>query len=70
MAPAITRLLQPCELEYRLRHHRVVVVASPCSGHGFKFSNIIGQVCADLALTGETDFDIDFLRLNRFRAAA
>ena len=43
-----------------------VVLASPCSGHGFKFSNIVGLICADLALTGRTDFDIDFLAPARF----
>ena len=47
-----------------------VVIASPCSGHGFKFSNIIGSIAADLALTGTTSFDIDFLSLGRFQAAA
>ncbi len=26
-----------------------VIVASPCSGHGFKFSCLIGRVLADLA---------------------
>jgi sarcosine oxidase len=35
-----------------------VIVASPCSGHGFKFSCLIGRVLADLAATGETDVDI------------
>jgi sarcosine oxidase len=43
-----------------------IVIASPCSGHGFKFSNVIGRICADLALDGRTSFDIDFLSLNRF----
>ncbi|HUE45466.1 MAG TPA: N-methyl-L-tryptophan oxidase, partial [Aestuariivirgaceae bacterium] len=43
-----------------------VVIASPCSGHGFKFSNVIGEICADLALDGTTSFDIDFLSLGRF----
>jgi sarcosine oxidase len=43
-----------------------VVIASPCSGHGFKFSNVIGQICADLVLEGTTSFDIDFLSLDRF----
>ncbi|MEP7158817.1 MAG: N-methyl-L-tryptophan oxidase, partial [Chloroflexota bacterium] len=42
-----------------------VVIASPCSGHGFKFSNVIGRVCADLALDGQTSFDIDFLSIRR-----
>jgi len=46
-----------------------VVIASPCSGHGFKFSSIIGSMVADLALEGRTSFDIDFLSINRFRAS-
>jgi sarcosine oxidase len=32
-----------------------VIVASPCSGHGFKFSCLIGRVLADLATTGSTE---------------
>lgn len=47
-----------------------VVIASPCSGHGFKFSNIVGRINADLALDGRTDFDIDFLSLRRFTPSA
>jgi sarcosine oxidase len=47
-----------------------VVIASPCSGHGFKFSNVVGVICADLALTGHTDFDIDFLSPARFARGA
>jgi len=43
-----------------------VVIASPCSGHGFKFSNIVGRICAELALDGQTDFDIGFLSPTRF----
>lgn len=43
-----------------------VVVLSPCSGHGFKFSAIIGSIAADLAVDGRTDFDIDFMSLRRF----
>jgi sarcosine oxidase len=43
-----------------------VVIASPCSGHGFKFSNIVGQICADLALDGTTQFDLGFLAPERF----
>jgi sarcosine oxidase len=43
-----------------------VVVASPCSGHGFKVSNVIGSIVADLALTGRTGFEIGFLSIGRF----
>lgn len=42
-----------------------VIVASACSGHGFKFAPVIGEVLADLA-TGKTPrFDLDFFRLSR-----
>jgi sarcosine oxidase len=43
-----------------------VIIASPCSGHGFKFSNVIGSIVADLALDGGTTFDIAFLSVKRF----
>ncbi|MBX6313074.1 MAG: N-methyl-L-tryptophan oxidase [Isosphaeraceae bacterium] len=39
-----------------------VLVASPCSGHGFKFSCLIGRLLADLATTGRTDIPIDAWR--------
>lgn len=45
-----------------------VIVASPCSGHGFKFSSVIGEITADLAETGETRHDISLFRLSRFSA--
>jgi sarcosine oxidase len=40
-----------------------LVVASPCSGHGFKFTPLIGEVLADL-VTGEAPE----IPLERFRA--
>jgi sarcosine oxidase len=43
-----------------------VVVASPCSGHGFKFCSVVGEITADLAETGETRHDIGLFRLGRF----
>ena len=46
--------------------HPQVVVASPCSGHGFKFASVIGEILADLAQSGETPHDIELLRLSRF----
>lgn len=42
-----------------------VVVASPCSGHGFKFASVIGEIVADLALDGQTRHDIGSHRLGR-----
>jgi glycine/D-amino acid oxidase-like deaminating enzyme len=43
-----------------------VVVASVCSGHGFKFAPVVGEILADLAESGETTHPIDFLRYDRF----
>jgi len=43
-----------------------VIVASPCSGHGFKFAPVIGEVLADLATTGTTRHDISWFSLRRF----
>jgi sarcosine oxidase len=45
-----------------------IVLASPCSGHGFKFASIIGEILADLALTGTTDKPIDRFSPARFGA--
>jgi monomeric sarcosine oxidase len=42
-----------------------VIVAAGFSGHGFKFTSVIGEVLAELALTGQTNAPIDFLRWNR-----
>jgi sarcosine oxidase len=44
-----------------------IVVASPCSGHGFKFAPVIGEILADLAIEGTTGHDISRFRLTRFR---
>jgi sarcosine oxidase len=45
--------------------HPQVILASPCSGHGYKFCSVIGEVLADLAIDGRTRHDIGFLRLDR-----
>jgi sarcosine oxidase len=44
-----------------------VIVASPCSGHGFKFAPVIGEILADLAITGATPHDITRFGLGRLR---
>ena len=43
-----------------------IIVASPCSGHGFKFAPVIGEILADLAVAGATRHDISRFRLARF----
>src|SRR6201993_971035 len=46
--------------------HKQVVLASPCSGHGYKFCSVVGEILTDLATgDGSTRHDIGFLRLAR-----
>jgi sarcosine oxidase len=47
------------------RVHPHIVVGSPCSGHGFKFSPVIGEILAELATDGTTRHDITPFRLDR-----
>lgn len=44
-----------------------VVIASACSGHGFKFATAIGEALADLATTGQTRHPIGMFRPDRLR---
>lgn len=46
-----------------------VLFASCCSGHGFKFASVIGEILADLATKGESAFDLSPFSLARFRQA-
>ena len=50
--------------------HASVIVASPCSGHGFKFSSAIGEVLADMATGDRVAFDTSLFSLARFTAGA
>lgn len=46
--------------------HDNVVLASPCSGHGYKFASVMGEVIADLATgNGTTAHDIDLFKVDR-----
>ena len=42
-----------------------VTYASACSGHGFKFGSVMGEILADLATTGRSSLDIGFLSASR-----
>ena len=46
-----------------------IVFAAGLSGHGFKFTPVLGRVLADLAIDGKTSLPIDFLSLARFGEA-
>ncbi|MEX0852825.1 MAG: N-methyl-L-tryptophan oxidase [Bauldia sp.] len=43
-----------------------VIVASPCSGHGYKFASPIGEIIADLATGADCAFDLSMFRIGRF----
>jgi len=46
-----------------------VVVMSACSGHGFKFASVLGEIAVDLVTEGKTAHDISFLNPGRFGKA-
>jgi sarcosine oxidase len=45
--------------------HPQIVIASPCSGHGFKFASVVGEIMADLATAGQTAHDINRFAIMR-----
>ena len=55
-------------LDRHPRHPRILL-ASPCSGHGFKFAPVVGEVVADLLTSGRCRFDLRPFALDRFGVA-
>ncbi len=47
-----------------------VTYASACSGHGFKFASAVGEILADLAMSGRSSLDIGFLSASRLATVA
>ena len=47
--------------------HPHVCFAAGLSGHGFKFTTVLGEALADLALNASTALPIDFLSVSRFQ---
>ncbi|HRX81466.1 MAG TPA: FAD-dependent oxidoreductase, partial [Pirellulaceae bacterium] len=45
--------------------HSNVVFTAGLSGHGFKFTSVLGEALADLALAGATQLPIEFLNCQR-----
>ena len=43
-----------------------IIVASPCSGHGFKFSSLTGKILSDMATGEKVNFDLSPFRIARF----
>ncbi|MBL7872429.1 MAG: N-methyl-L-tryptophan oxidase [Cyclobacteriaceae bacterium] len=42
-----------------------VIMAAGFSGHGFKFVSVVGEIVADLSISGSTKLPIHFLRVSR-----
>jgi sarcosine oxidase len=53
----------------RFPEKRRIWIVSPCSGHGFKFASVIGEVVAAEVLGLDSGFDLTPFRLGRFPAA-
>lgn len=46
--------------------HPQVLICSPCSGHGYKFASVVGEIMADLAEMGTTHHPINPFTVGRF----
>jgi len=46
--------------------HPQVAIASPCSGHGYKFASVVGEILADLVNDGKTRHPLDLFAPTRF----
>lgn len=46
--------------------YKNIIVASPCSGHGFKFSCLTGKLLCQMALGESFSFDLSPFRMTRF----
>ena len=46
-------------------HSSQVLIAAGFSGHGFKFCALVGRILSELALHGETSFDLSPFRIGR-----
>jgi sarcosine oxidase len=44
-----------------------VIIASPCSGHGFKFASVNGKILSDMAVDKKPELDISMFRISRFQ---
>ena len=42
-----------------------VAIAAGFSGHGFKFSSVVGETLSQLVTTGKTEHDISIFSINR-----
>lgn len=50
----------------RLPQDENVTVVAGLSGHGFKFTSVLGEIAGRLTVGGQPGYEIDLFRLNRF----
>jgi sarcosine oxidase len=48
-------------------NHPAVLIVSPCSGHGFKYSAAIGEIVAELIIESTSTLDISGFKLGRLK---
>ena len=53
----------------RLPDMPLALVVSACSGHGFKFCSVVGEIMADMVTTGTSAFDLEMFGVKRFSPA-
>ena len=44
-----------------------IIIASPCSGHGFKHSAAIGEALSEQLIDGKSKIDISTFGMKRFK---
>jgi N-methyl-L-tryptophan oxidase len=55
--------------DFIIDHHpknEDIIIACGFSGHGFKFSSVMGEVLSELAVNGKSKFDLSIFSLKRF----
>jgi glycine/D-amino acid oxidase-like deaminating enzyme len=68
-AAAVCMYTNTPDQHFILDHHPLypqVLLASPCSGHGFKFSSVIGELAATLLRDRPPAFDLSLFSICRF----
>lgn len=56
--------------DFIIDHHpdnNNIIIACGFSGHGFKFGSVMGEVLSQMAIKGQTEYDISIFSLNRFQ---
>ena len=55
--------------DFIIDHHPAnedVIITAGFSGHGFKFTSVVGEIVTDLVEKDNSDYPIEFLKLKRF----